>query len=60
MKDLQNPAKVNQLAERFTANYDMQNASTTTSNTDVLFGGSSGYGVSESLLSSIQGLTLGG
>ena len=60
MKDLQNPTKVNQLAQRFTANYDMQNASTTTSNADILFGGSSGYGVSESLLSSIQGLTLGG
>ena len=28
MKDLQNPTKVNQLAERFTANYDMQNTST--------------------------------
>ena len=60
MKDLQNPTKVNQLAERFTANYDMQNTSTTTSSTDMLFGGSSAYGVSDSMLQSIQNLTLGG
>ena len=60
MKDLQNPAKVNQLAERFTANYDLQNASTSTSSTDILFGGSSSSGVSQDLLQSIQNLTLGG
>ena len=60
MKDLQNPTQVSKLAERFTANYDMQNISSTTSSADTLFGGSSGYGLNDSLMQTIQNLTLGG
>eukprot|EP01037_Dinobryon_pediforme_P007288 gene7288-7359_t len=41
MKDLKDPAKVNKLAERFTANYDMLNTSASTSSTNTLFGGNS-------------------
>ena len=61
--DLQNPAKVKQIAERFTAMYDLSGANTSSqsSNISQIFSGSStSSGISSSLLLSLQGLQLGG
>ena len=61
--DLQNPAKVQQIAERFTAQYDAtgQNASSDVANVTQLFAASStSAGFSSDLLLSLQGLKLGG
>ena len=61
LADLQNPTKVKQIAERFTAMYDAtgQNTSSTSSSVAQLFSASS-TGFSSDLLLSIQGLKLGG
>ena len=61
--DLQNPAKVQKIAERFTAMWDLQgnNTSTDVSNVSQIFAASSSStGVSANLLLSLQGLKLGG
>ena len=61
--DLQNPAKVKQIAERFTANYDASGANTSSDSSGVaqIFAASSGSsGFSTDLLLSLQGLKLGG
>lgn len=61
--DLKNPAKVKQIAERFTAMYDAtgQNTSAATSSIAQIFGSSgSSSGISSDLLLSLQGLRLGG
>ena len=61
--DLQNPAKVQQIAERFTAQYDAtgQNASSDVAGVTQLFAASStSAGFSSDLLLSLQGLKLGG
>ena len=57
--DLQDPAKVKQIAERFTAMYDVAN-DTSSSSVSQLFASSSTLGVSSDLLLSLQGLPLGG
>ena len=61
--DLQNPAKVQQIAERFTAQYDAtgQNASSGAGSVAQLFAASTATsGFSSDLLLSLQGLKLGG
>ena len=61
--DLQNPAKVQQIAERFTAQYDAtgQNSSSDVSTVTQLFAASTASaGFSSDLLLSLQGLKLGG
>ncbi len=61
--DLQNPAKVKQIAERFTAQYDAtgQNASSDVATVTQLFAASSSSsGFSSDLLLSLQRLKLGG
>lgn len=55
--DLRNPAKLDKLIERFTANYDAQYSQPTAGLS--LFG-ASGIGISPSLLSSLSNLKLGG
>ena len=60
--DLKNPAKVKQIAERFTAQYDASGSSGASQATAVsqIFAASTSVGVSSDLLLSIQGLKLGG
>ena len=61
--DLQDPAKVQKIAERFTAMYDLSGANTSsqTSTVSQIFSASSASsGISSSLLLSLQGLQLGG
>ena len=60
--DLKNPAKLQQIIERFTANYDLQgdNTSSGTSSIAQIFSSSTTSGFSSDLLLSIQGLKLGG
>lgn len=60
--DLQNPAKVKQIAERFTAMYDSsgQNTSSSSSSIAQIFATSTSTGFSSDLLLSLQGLKLGG
>ena len=61
--DLQNPKKLQQIIERYTANYDLQgnNTSSSTSSAAQIFAASSASsGFSSDLLLSIQGLKLGG
>ena len=60
--DLKNPTKLQQLIERFAANYDLQgnNASSGASGIAQIFASSSTIGFSSDLLLSIQGLKLGG
>ena len=61
--DLQDPAKVKDIAERFTAMYDLagDNTSSAASGIAQIFAGSSATtGFSSSLLLSLQGLKLGG
>ena len=61
--DLKNPAKVQQIAERFTAMYDLSGADTSAqaSNISQIFSGSSSSsGISSSVLLSLQGLRIGG
>jgi len=63
IQDLQNPAKVQQIAERFTAMWDLDgnNTSSSTSSVAQLFAPSSTTtGFSADLLLSLQGLKLGG
>ena len=62
IKDLQNPAKVQQIAERFTAMWDVDgnNTSSTASGIAQIFAPSSSTGLSTDLLLSLQGLKLGG
>jgi hypothetical protein len=62
IKDLQDPAKVEKLVERFTAMWDVSgNNTSSTSPTNVLLAGdSSSTGLSADLLMSIAGLKLGG
>ena len=62
--DLKNPAKLQQVIERYTANYDLQgnNTSSSTSGIAQIFAApsSTSSGFSSDLLLSIQGLKLGG
>ena len=61
--DLQNPAKLQQIIERYTANYDLNGggSSSATSSVNQLFGASTPtYGVGSDLLLSLQSLPLGG
>lgn len=61
IKDLQNPAKVEKLVERFTAMWDASGNNTdTTTSSALLVSSSSGTGLSSDLLMSIAGLKLGG
>ncbi len=63
VSDLQDPAKVQTIAERFTAMYDLSgsNASSNASSVAQIFSGSSTtFGFSSDLLLSLQGLKLGG
>ncbi len=63
LADLQNPAKVQQIVERFTALYDAtgQNTNSDSSGIAQIFAGSStSTGFSSDLLLSLQGLKLGG
>ncbi len=61
MADLQNPTKVKQIAERFTAMWDVNgnNTSSDATNVATIFSSSSS-GFSSDLLFSLQGLRLGG
>ena len=62
LKDLQDPAKVQKFVQRFAANYDMNNTDLTQNNPALaLFAGSTaGASIGTDLLTSIQGLKLGG
>jgi hypothetical protein len=62
IKDLQDPAKVKQLVERFTAMWDLNNNSGATSSTipSMIATSTMQYGFSTDLLQSLQGLKLGG
>ena len=61
VSDLQNPAKVNKIAERFTAMWDLGGNNTSSDSSSVAqISSASSTGVSSSLLLSLQGLRLGG
>ena len=63
VSDLQDPAKVQKIAERFTAMWDLggNNTSSDVSNvTQIFAASSSSSGFSSDLLLSLQGLKLGG
>ena len=64
MSDLQDPAKVQKIAERFTAMWDLggNNTSSDVANVTQIFAASSSSsnGFSSDLLLSLQGLKLGG
>ena len=62
VSDLQDSTKVQKIAERFTAMWDLDgnNASSDVSNITQIFAASSSTGVSADLLLSLQGLKLGG
>lgn len=63
IKDLQDPKKVEKLAERFTAMWDASGNNTSNQNTSaatIILGQSLTYGISQDLLLSLQNLKLGG
>ena len=62
VSDLQDPAKVQKIAERFTAMWDLGGNNTSSGAADVtqIFAASSSSGFSSDLLLSLQGLKLGG
>jgi hypothetical protein len=62
LSDLQDPTKVQKIAERFTAMWDLggNNTSSDVSNVSQIFASSSSTGFSTDLLLSLQGLKLGG
>jgi hypothetical protein len=60
LKDLQDPTKLSQFVQRFTVLYDLQNATTSAQPSNALLIGQGLSGISVGLLSSLQGLKLGG
>jgi hypothetical protein len=60
VSDFQDPTKLSQLIERFTANYDLNNTATPTPMNALMVSSSSTPGVSSSLLLSLANLKLGG
>jgi hypothetical protein len=60
LKDFQDPTKVSQFVQRFAAMYDAQNSAATARPANALLVGQGLTGISTSLLTSLQGFTLGG
>jgi hypothetical protein len=60
ISDLQDPTKLQNFIQRFTALYDVNNPQTTTAPANALLVGQGMAGISTSLLDSLQGLKLGG
>ncbi len=60
LADLQDPTKLSQFVQRFAAMYDMENSTTSSQPTNALLAGQGLPGISVDLLSSLQGLKLGG
>jgi hypothetical protein len=60
LKDLQDPAKLDKLITRFTAMYEMNNPSTSTSIPSMLIGGTPTIGIADSILTTLQSFKLGG
>lgn len=60
LSDLQDPAKVQKFLNRFTANWDMQNASSSSSlSNPILIGSQTSFGFGIDLLSSLQNIKFG-
>lgn len=60
IKDFQDPAKVSQFVQRFAAMYDVQNSAASSQPSNALLIGQGLAGISTDLLTSLQGLKLGG
>ena len=60
LKDLQDPTKLSQFVQRFAVLYDMENSTTTTQPANALLVGQGLPGIGVDLLTSLQGLKLGG
>jgi hypothetical protein len=60
LSDLQDPTKLSQFVQRFAAMYDAQNDTTTSQPSNALLLGQGLSGISTDLLTSLQGLKLGG
>jgi hypothetical protein len=60
LDDFKDPVKLNEFMQRFTALWELDNPSFGSSDSSLLLGSSSGFGISTDLLISINTLKLGG
>lgn len=60
LADLKDPPKLDKLITRFTAMYEMNNPSTSTSIPSLLIGGTTSIGIADSILTTLQSFKLGG